>query len=370
MLPMIVPITLAALLVLDDTGRNDARLLIETIESLQHPVEDFRCEFEGTIRLKGKIAEYTPIGEGGLHESFGGVFIWKRGGDTHSESLHRMSPSGRIERRSLVVRMRQNQAEQYNRLNDAPLGRAIIQSPKGANSWTPSCLGFIFLIDTIKRDVAHEYMEPSVYDDPIDGRTLKVLNLGIKGVPDSLVSRYWIDLQRNGHVVRVESYSAPGKVMNSRLDIKLAPFKIDGTEVWMPVSGEQVGYAALDGKKPVITKEPTSITKIYVVGCTIDFNSRPGREVFTINSKPGTPISDNLRKLQFEFGQQKIGLKPTKSDAEQMLREQLAQAEEQKTTLIVASSSEGFDWTSWMAWGFGALVLISSLMLWFQRRGR
>ena len=39
----------------------------------------------------------------------------------------------------------------------------------------------------------------------------------------------------------------------------------------------------------------------------MEFNKRPGPEVFTIKYKPGTPISDNLRKLQYEFGQQKIG---------------------------------------------------------------
>src|SRR5262249_22134122 len=162
------------------------------IEALQHLIEDFQCEYEGIIRFKGKVAEYEKVGEDGLFDSFSGIFIWKRGGDTHSESLHRRGSDGQIARESLVVRMAERKAEQYHRLNDAPLGYAVIKNPKEANSWDPSCLGYIFLIDKIKRDVADEYLEASVSDDQIDGRPLKVLSLALKGVPGSLISRYWI----------------------------------------------------------------------------------------------------------------------------------------------------------------------------------
>src|SRR5262249_12249524 len=103
-------------------GTNDAQLLIDTIESLQKPVEDFRCEFEGTLHLKGKAAENVKVGDDGLYESFSGTFIWKRGGDTRSESLFRRAADNQIARDSLVVRMSQQHAEQYHRLNDAALG--------------------------------------------------------------------------------------------------------------------------------------------------------------------------------------------------------------------------------------------------------
>jgi hypothetical protein len=157
--------------------------------------------------------------------------------------------------------------------------------------------------------------------------------------------------------------------MSGRLGIKLAPFKVGDTEVWMPVSGEDAGYVALVDKKPVVTKEPTSLNTIYVLDGTMEFNKRPGREVFTIKYKPGTPISDNLRKMIYEFGQQKIGSKPTKAEAEKMLNEQVAKAEEQKAELVVASPSQGFDWSSWLAWGFGAILVTASVVFWIQRRG-
>ena len=165
----------------------------------------------------------------------------------------------------------------------------------------------------------------------------------------------------------VESY-ASGELMKDRLDIRLAPFKVGNDEVWMPVRGESVGYGAIVDKRPVVTKEPTSFETLYVVDGTMQFNTRPGREAFTIKYKPGTPVSDNLRKLKYEFGQQKIGLKPTKADAERSLNEQLAKAEEQRLELVVAPLSQGFNWSLWTAFGFAAIALVSTLFLWIQRR--
>ena len=144
-----------------------------------------------------------------------------------------------------------------------------------------------------------------------------------------------------------------GNVIAARLDIKLAPFNVGGTEVWMPVYGDKVGYMAIVDKKPVVTKEPTSLETIYIIGSSIEFNKRPGRKAFTIKYKLGTPISDNLRKLEYEFGQQKIDLRPSKADAEKMLKEQLAKASKREVGgWSSASPSEGIDWASWIAWVF------------------
>jgi hypothetical protein len=369
MSPMILSMILMAMPGQEGRAKNDSQLLVDTIESLQAPVEDFRCEFEGTLYFKGKVAESTKVGEDRPYESFSGIFIWKRGGDMHYETLTRRAPENQIWRESVALRLRQRQAEEYYRLDDAPLGYAVIKKPEEVRPDLHNCLAFIFLIDKLKRDVADEGLDPSVSDDQIDGRPLRVLNIALKGVPGSLIARYWIDLQRNGHVVRQEGYS-PGKVMSSRLDIELAPFKVGDAEVWMPVSGESVGYGALGpDKRPIVTKEPTSIKKLYVNGGTMEFNKHPGPDVFFTRYKMGTPISDNLRKLTYEYGQQKIGLRPTKAEAEKMLNEQVARAEAQKADLVVASSSASFDWASWLAWGFGALALIFSVLLWIQRRG-
>ena len=355
----------------DQSSRADAaRALIDTVESLQQPIEDFRCEYEGAAHFKGNSAKLQKLGEEGVFESFSGVFIWKSGGETYSDSLHRRATDNKIWHEILVMRPRQNHAELYHRLNDAPLGYAVIKRPEEVNSWDPGRLGWIFLIDKIKRLLAaNETIELSVHDNEIDGRPLKVLDvaLKLKDIPSMLIFRYWIDLRRNGHVVRAEGF-LDGKTIASRLDIKLAPFKVGNAEVWMPVFGETVGYADIENRKPVIAKEPTRIDTIYVVDGTMEFNKHPGAEVFTVKYKAGTPISDHLRKLTTEFGQQRIDVKPTTAEAQRQLTEQIVKAEEQKSELVVAPASQVFDWSAWMIGGFVTLVIVSLALLAIQRR--
>ena len=79
-----------------------------------------------------------------------------------------------------------------------------------------------------------------------------------------------------------------GRSCAPRLDIKLAPFKVGDAEVWMPVSGESVGYEAMGpNKTPIVTREPTSIKKLHVNGGTMEFNKHPGPEVFFTKYKIG-----------------------------------------------------------------------------------
>ncbi len=193
------------------------------------------------------------------------------------------------------------------------------------------------------------------------------LSIGLTGVPDSLLSRYWIDLARNGQVVRQDTYLG-GLGATGRLDIKLASFMVGSTEVWMPVSGESVGYAALINRKPAVLKEPQVIEKIAVVTGTMAFNKHPGPEVFTLKYETGKPISDGLRRLQSEYRQQKAGAGAVKPEVERKYRERCARDEAQTLTPVVVSMSEGFDWPTWLAWGFGVLIVVSAIALGIQRR--
>lgn len=154
-----------------EDGRADdgARRLVDAVEALQLPVEDFRCEFEGSVRHMGEDAETQKLGEDGLYETFSGTFVWKRGGDTYCDTLRQAAGDNRILRETLVVRAREGQAELYERPNDAPLGYTVIKSPREVNSWRPTCPGWIFLIDRIKRERGDKRFDLSVRDDKVDG---------------------------------------------------------------------------------------------------------------------------------------------------------------------------------------------------------
>jgi hypothetical protein len=353
----------------DGSAKDEARLLLDTMESLLQPVEDFRCEYEGTLRARGKVAQSVKVREDSVFDSYGGVFIWKKGGDTRIEGWHRQADGNRIRRESTVVRIQDHRAEQHSQFNDQSVGSATISDPKDVRTWL-STMGTIFMLDKIKREIADSALDASVSDDQVDGRPLKVLSISIMGLPDSLLSRYWIDLRRNGHVVRREDYlrGNAGSVVSFRLEVALASFRVDNSEVWMPVSGESVGYAAMGDRVPVVMKAPQVFEKLYVVNGTMEFNKHPGPDVFTIRYRPGTPISDAVRRMQYEFGQQKIGVNPSRSEVEKMLKEQLSEARKQKAELVVADASEGSHWSSWLAWVFGAAAAASLVAFQIQRR--
>ncbi len=73
--------------------------------------------------------------------------------------------------------------------------------------------------------------------------------------------------------------------MYGRGDVELAPFKVNGVEVRMPVSGEIVSYATGDPKNPV-SKTPRVIDTIRVVDGSMEFNKHPGARFSRSNTSP------------------------------------------------------------------------------------
>ncbi len=346
---------------------NDVTRLIDTIESLQSELKDFTCEFEGTLVFtQAAKKKKNGLGEDGLKEAFSGTFVWQAGGNTLSDTLHREYPSKKLRRHTLVVRMNEGKAEEYNRLNDAPLGFSVTDDPKRVNSFQSGCFGKIFLIDLLKRLALDENLEANVRDEVLDGRSMSLLTFVPKSAPDTPLYKFWIDLHRNGHVVREESFF--GKERGSYIDIELQQFQVGNTNFWMPTRGSSYSFGTIVGGKAVAVNDPTVIEVLYLVAGTLRVNQEPNQSVFRVNYKIGTPISDNLRKLKTEFGQQTIGNNPTKLDAEKMLKEQLKNAEDQKDSLVVASQDNGYSLWTWLAGFFVISTLISIVFLSIQRR--
>lgn len=365
----------------DDPTRKEAEQFIETVEALQQPVDDFRCEFEGTIRRNRMAAKLDKIkiDAEGLYEAYNGIFIWRRRGDIYMDTYRRSVPFNTISRQTVAVRLVDGKAEQYNRSNDGTSSTAIFNSPMEFILTTRSFPLYLFSIVYLRHGTLMPETDYWFEDSQIDGRPLRVLNVGLGSrYPRSVFDRYWVDLKRTGQVHRRECFD-PEKGRNRKRErtvqsnIKLASFQVDGKEIWMPVSGEEQYYSIKNpdtGKFVNREYDPWQIDTIHIVDGTMEINKHPGPEVFTIKYKPGTRISDNLRKVQYEYGQQKVPASLTKAGAEKLLNEQLVAADEQKATLVVAPTAEDSAWTTWMAWGFGGLVAITSVLLWLQRRGR
>jgi hypothetical protein len=348
---------------------DDVRLLFDTIETLQQPIEDFRCEFEGDDRLVGQGVGKQKLMDGGFVDMYSGVFVRKQNGNTYCEIMKRIAPDGMLEAWTFVVDAEAEKAERYIRMRDGDIGSGAVSDPAKLNRHTSGQYGYIYPMDQIRQWIVQGVFQPNVTTDRMDGREFKVLELRVKERPENPFARFWIDLNRTGHVVRAEYWQ--GDKLGSRLDIQLAEFDVGGTKVWMPVSGDSIGYVKISDTKPltaVTLSEPTSRAQIRVLKGTMQFNQHPGPEVFTIRYKPGTPISDELKKMRYEYGAQKLPAEPTNAEMEKMLKDSIADAEKQKKELV-ARPSEGIDWIPWVQGGAAVCVVIALGIWWKGRRG-
>ena len=360
--------SLALALSLANSGQvestRDLRTFPDLLDSLQPNVEDFRCEYEGTIHdLDQSLKDMHHLQADGLFETFSGVFTWKANGDTVYDAFRRREPSKKLLRETMIVKGQE--AEHYSQLEDAPLGGAEVDDARFTNPDRSESLGSIFLIDTIKRNLASGFHVALLEDTTFDGRACSVLTFRQKST-GKLHQRYWIDLKRGGQTFLREGYQ--DDQLASRSTIELSRFVVGGAPAWMPVGGLVEGYVTHPSKqKPEFHKLPVFTRKIYVVAGTLEFNRHPAPSTFSANYKPGTPVTDHLKQFQYEFGQQKP-VKHTRAEAESQLREQLAIAESQKTELAASSPARNRDWSSLLAWAFAGCALITSVLVLISRR--
>jgi hypothetical protein len=354
------------------TTSDEFKSFIEMITASQPELEDFTCEYEGSTVIRSEPVKLRlKLPDDGIARRFSGVFVWTARGDISVNTLHRIEPAGSIQREQLVVRAAKNEAEHYLRDNNSPIGRATIDRPSQIDASQPGSLGSILLIDSLKRYSVSVNKVFSIGDDVLDGQKVMLVSISFDN-SSTPYQKVWIDLHRGGNVVRWDSF-APSGELTGRANIKLGSYPLADRTVWIPTSGIVESHNAFKDGKPYYPSEPTSIDAVYIVNGTLMFNKHPGLETFKITYKLGTPISDNLRKLEYEFGQQKVEKPPrgpTRAEAEKMLNEALAKAEEQKSELVIASTPTGFDWASSLPWVFGVFVVISSIALLIQRRIR
>jgi hypothetical protein len=369
-----IPILAAAVFAQADDGIHDIRSLVAAIEAVQHPIEDFRCEFEGSTTYKGATAERerSLIDANGVFDAYGGTFIWKRGGEMFVDIFHRRGGDGVVYTEKIMVRPQERVFEHHNHPGGRGIASVDVRDLNEINLTNFESPARFFLIDTYRVLRDRNTIETTVSDEVVDGRPLKVLTIYLvfknTNLPNRLIARDWIDLQRNGHTVRSEAYM--NDTLAGRTDVRLKLFKIGEEDVWMPVAAESKSYAYIGADKlPAVAEEPTILKSMYILDRTMEFNKHPGPEVFTKKYKPGTPISDHIRKLQYQFGQDKLKPLPTKAEVEAMLNNQLAKAEEQKNELVAAPLSEGVGWWWYSAAiGLSAAVAGSLALLWMQRR--
>jgi len=111
------------------------------------------------------------------------------------------------------------------------------------------------------------------------------------------VIRFWIDMARGGHPLRVETYMG-GKLMSRVGAIRLDRFALpSGGEVWLPTDGS-LEYFAWGPKN---FERPVQRETYHVVGGTVRLNRNLKDAVFSVKWKDDTPETGGMSRMRREF---------------------------------------------------------------------
>ncbi|MGC8640960.1 MAG: hypothetical protein ACP5XB_13930 [Isosphaeraceae bacterium] len=171
-------------------------------------------------------------------------------------------------------------------------------------------------------------------------------------------------------MIQVEHY-AQGNLM-SRTSVELGRLFLPSDEqCWFPMFGKIESFTRVDADKKIRFERSAQSTETYkVMQGTIKVNTRPSDQTFKVKYRVGTPISDQLKDVQYEFGQQKAN-DPTREEQGRMLDEQLKIADRQRDELRASSwSRRGWSWSDTLPSTVGALCLLAGFSIWLTRRIR
>lgn len=196
--------------------------------------------------------------------------------------------------------------------------------------------------------------------DSIDGHRCLKFRLIASGKRDNegCYDEFWVDLDRNANVLRVEGYD--GNKLRSRIDeVQLKPvLSPEGTEIWVPIRSRLRGYVWED----VHYNDPVTEDLIEVVDGTILLNQGLPDAVFDVRRETTLPQLgelDRIRRLAGDSAlandfdatpQTSIRLDP--AGVRQRLDKSLAEADRQAVMLEASAPSRA----PWSGTGISQIV--------------
>jgi hypothetical protein len=207
-------------------------------------------------------------------------------------------------------------------------------------------------LDGVESVDGHACYKLAVHSRPDTARKRRPVN--------SLIVVYWLDLERGALPLKIDWYLNRPKLHSRAVDIVLKSFEFPDKELWLPVEGK-VGPVDEDG-----SFAPTQHIQVLQRSVRL---SQLSPDRFKASFKPGTPITDQLRRARYEFGQDLRAPAPTRGEAEKRLIEHVAEADAQKTALDASrTANEGVDWVYPLALAVTSTCVIALLIMLLRRR--
>ena len=345
MLTVLIALSLVRVSQPEGTDRR-AEDLCNLVRGLQRDLVNIECEYEGGSVL---TKEALKTSEDGPIDSFTGLFLRRQDGawlyDYYSQDLRK--PSAALYRETIQIK--DGRRTVLARSVESPkTGSVVVGDSRYPALFTLQSPFRVLCIDHLISAI--DYADKRLKIQPaeiIDGHRCEVLDVILSADPAkdtefTTTERFWIDLERGGHPIRVEE-TYPDHKMISRLVVEaVEQFDAGGRKIWIPTRSTDEGFAWAGPKRtPGFLPFPTSRQRIFLIRDSLRFPKEIPDSRLNLNYRPGTIISDNLKKKQVEFSRQKVEVShdrgPTRDETEQQLQEQLRLAEEQKKELQASS---------------------------------
>ena len=330
----------------------DSRQFLRAIDALQAPLQDLYCEYEGE-----RVEEARALGDGlGLFENYSGIFKYKSKEkfivDIYEDFLEsKVNKSRRLATRSILST--ESETQMFSRA-DGKSGRATSRHVTSSDFDVTGSYGRIFLVRSLRESLKYD-KKRLVHEgsEEVDGvsceRYAIVMGRQPYSIETGLVDRFWVDMGRCGHVLRMETMNK-GRLLTTSSEIKLEEFPAKAGKLWIPVEGK---CRSMDGGKVVVEE------RYHVLKSSIRFNKGLADGEFTIRYPMGTPVSDQVKKVVYEIGQDRRPPPEKMIDAQTRLDEALKKAGESRSELVAASWSRG-GWINWSFWGpFSAFLAVA-----------
>ena len=351
----------------------DGDELGRVLEAAWSPLRDFSLEYEGVIKAPSKAVQERierDLGSEGVYDTFSGLYLRRSDGASLVDIFHRFAPENSLSRQTIAtIRGRR---EEFFR-TDNRLKGGEIQPESFAQQDLECSYGRIFLYPFLRGLLSYPKTRAIREEaEDVHGHRCEVVSfpIGPQDHPEKgIIYRFWIDLDRGGNVLKRETTQGGG-LFDRTSGIELKRFDAGGVEVWLPIRGV---HEVFDGERVDKVFRPNgemnTVESYYLISGSARFNTGPPDARFSVNFKDGTMITDRLRKVQYEFGQDRRPPPTSRAESEERLEEHLAKADAQGDELQAMSRARaGAGWTAWVPWVTSLVAVVALAAVWLQRR--
>lgn len=350
------------------------------MEGLHGDVRDVSFVFEGWFRgvPPGRSIE-DDIKAGRGHRvgeaEYQGGYSFRADGATRLDCYRHHSGNGKeyrtydVRQLAVILREKLSQVSQFPDLrNEQPSGGAGGPGVLNLTS-SPERIHYSWLFQTLKDPAARGY-EFLGWEEVGGHRCLKFQFDEVWGLPNRMVDRpmirFWIDMERGGHPLRIEFRRGEQVRMRTQdIELERVPGP-DGRERWFPIRGITYLFP-LPG--PRYEARPVGYETYSVIQGTVRFNQGLPDAFFTLDWKGTVPENESLATRRKEFRKPPRRYDP--QGIKRHLREALAEADQQSKHLEAPSvAREPWNWTVVGQAGFAALGVATLLGagIWRWRR--